>query len=63
MLLTPIVAFVLAAMVRGIVPTPLQGLGILLVVAGLVLNTIAGRKATTKVVVPQVHMAKDAVAA
>lgn len=44
MLLTPIIAFALDAIVRDIVPSPLQGLGVLLVVVGLVLNILAGRK-------------------
>ena len=47
MLLTPIIAFALDAIVRDIVPTPLQGLGVLLVVVGLALNILAGRKPRT----------------
>jgi probable blue pigment (indigoidine) exporter len=62
MLLTPIIAFALDAMVRGIVPTPLQGLGVLLVVVGLVLNIIAGRKPKATARVQPVKVPKPAVA-
>ncbi|RYG88322.1 MAG: permease [Alphaproteobacteria bacterium] len=61
MLLTPIIAFVLDAIVRGILPTPLQGLGGLLVIAGLILNIGAGRKNRTKVPVQPVEVSEKAV--
>lgn len=44
-LLTPVVAFILDALIRGVVPSPFQALGVALVIAGLILNQWVGRRA------------------
>ncbi|WP_423068191.1 EamA family transporter [Devosia sp. CN2-171] len=43
-LVTPIVAFILDAVIRHVVPSPLQLLGVVLVMAGLVINQWAGAR-------------------
>ena len=60
-LLTPIVAFVLDAIVEGIVPTAMQLAGVVLVIAGLILNIYAARKTTTRARVQQVELSEQAV--
>jgi probable blue pigment (indigoidine) exporter len=52
-LLTPIVAFILDATFKGVVPTPLQGIGVVLVIVGLVMNLIAARATTKKAKNPE----------
>ncbi|HEV7717997.1 MAG TPA: EamA family transporter [Arsenicitalea sp.] len=42
-LLTPVVAFAMDAAVRGLVPSPLQAAGVVLVIVGLVVNIYAAR--------------------
>jgi probable blue pigment (indigoidine) exporter len=60
-LLSPIVAFVLDAVVKGIVPTTMQLAGVALVVGGLALNIYAARKTTAKARVQQVELPEHAV--
>jgi len=60
-LLTPTVAFVLDALVKGIVPTAMQLLGVALVITGLILNIYAARKTTARARVQQVEMPEQAV--
>ena len=60
-LLIPLVAFALDAIVKGVVPTPLQGLGVVVVIAGLVLNIIAARKTTKRARVQEVDLPQHAV--
>lgn len=60
-LLTPIVAFVLDAIVKGIVPTSMQLVGVVLVIAGLILNIYAARKTTIRARVQQVELPEQAV--
>lgn len=47
LLITPIVAFALDALVRGIAPSPLQGVGVLLVIIGLLMNIRSARRGAT----------------
>ncbi len=44
-LVTPIVAFILDAVIRNLVPSPLQVVGVALVMAGLIVNQWAGNRA------------------
>lgn len=60
-LLTPLVAFALDALVGGIVPNLQQGLGMLLVFAGLVLNIAAARATTKAARVQEVELPEQAV--
>lgn len=43
-LVTPIVAFILDAAIRGVVPSPVQIVGVVLVMAGLIVNQWAGTR-------------------
>lgn len=43
-LVTPIVAFILDALIRHVVPSPLQIVGVVLVMAGLIINQWAGSR-------------------
>lgn len=47
-LVTPIVAFILDAVVRNVVPSPLQIVGVVLVMAGLIVNQWAGSRGVVK---------------
>lgn len=47
-LVTPIVAFILDAVIRNVVPSPLQIVGVVLVMAGLIVNQWAGSRAAVK---------------
>jgi probable blue pigment (indigoidine) exporter len=47
-LVTPIVAFILDAVVRNVVPSPLQMVGVVLVMAGLIVNQWAGNRTVAK---------------
>lgn len=49
LLLTPIVAFALDTLIRNIVPSPLQGLGVLFVIIGLLMNILVGRRPAARV--------------
>jgi len=60
-LLSPIVAFMLDAIVKGIVPTSMQLAGVALVIGGLILNIYAARKTTAKAHVQQVELPEQAV--
>lgn len=60
-LLTPLVAFALDALIGGIVPNLQQGLGMLLVFAGLVLNIAAARATTKTARVQEVELPEQAV--
>lgn len=44
-LITPVVAFILDALIRNVVPSPLQLVGVLLVMTGLIVNQWAGARA------------------
>ena len=44
-LITPVVAFILDAVIRNVVPAPLQVVGVLLVMTGLIVNQWAGARA------------------
>ncbi|MBV5265917.1 DMT family transporter [Pinisolibacter aquiterrae] len=60
-LLTPIVAFALDALVRGIVPNMQQSLGMALVIGGLVMNIAAARRTTQEAKVQEVELPEQAV--
>jgi probable blue pigment (indigoidine) exporter len=44
-LVTPVVAFILDAVIRNVVPSPLQLIGVVLVMTGLIVNQWAGARA------------------
>jgi len=44
-LVTPVVAFILDALIRNVVPSPLQLVGVVLVMTGLIVNQWAGARA------------------
>ncbi|MDB5601749.1 MAG: pecM [Xanthobacteraceae bacterium] len=60
-LLIPIVAFALDAIVKGVVPSPLQALGVVLVIAGLILNIVAAGGTTRRAKVQEVELPEHAV--
>jgi probable blue pigment (indigoidine) exporter len=43
-LVTPVVAFILDAVIRNVVPGPLQLVGVVLVMTGLIVNQWAGAR-------------------
>jgi len=47
-LVTPVVAFILDAVIRNVVPGPLQLVGVALVMTGLIVNQWASRRATRR---------------